>query len=63
MMAFCWSTALTVPLLIIFFKEVLFFWWGWGKLHIRHMKVPRLGVELELQLPAYAEATSHLSRL
>ena len=25
--------------------------------HLRHMDVPRLGVELELQLPAYATAT------
>ena len=27
-------------------------------LHLRHMEVPRLGVELELQLPAYAKATA-----
>ena len=25
--------------------------------HLRHMEVPRLGVELELQLPAYTTAT------
>ena len=27
-------------------------------LRLRHMEVPRLGVELELQLPAYATATA-----
>ena len=26
-------------------------------LHLQHMEVPRLGVESELQLPAYATAT------
>ena len=34
---------------------VLFIFLG---LHLRHMKVPRLGVESELQLPAYASATT-----
>ena len=29
-----------------------------GGLHLQHMEVPRLGVELELQLPAYATATA-----
>ena len=34
-----------------------FFWGGcFLGLHSRHMEVPRLGVELELQLPAYATA-------
>ena len=28
--------------------------------HLQHMEVPRLGVELELQLPAYAIATATL---
>ena len=28
------------------------------QLHLQHMEVPRLGVELELQLPAYATATA-----
>ena len=28
------------------------------RLHLRHMEVPRLGVELELQLPAYITATA-----
>ena len=26
--------------------------------HLQHMEVPRLGVELELQLPGYATATA-----
>ena len=26
--------------------------------HLRHMEVPRLGVELELQMPAYTTATA-----
>ena len=46
--------------------------WGWGSgvqdpfpffvsflgLHLWHMEVPRLGVTLELQLPAYTTATA-----
>ena len=31
---------------------------GLHLLHLRHMEVPRLGVELELQLPATATATA-----
>ena len=31
--------------------------------HLWHMEVPRLGVEWELQLPACATATQHLSRV
>ena len=30
------------------------------RLHLSHMEVPRLGVELELQLPAYITATAML---
>ena len=30
------------------------------QLHLQHMKIPRLGVESELQLPAYAPATAML---
>ena len=33
----------------------LFFFLG---LHPRHMEVPRLGVDLQLQLPAYPAATA-----
>ena len=42
--------------LLFFFLS--FFFLG---LHLQHMEVPRLGVELELQLPAYATATWDLS--
>jgi len=28
--------------------------------HVHHMEVPRLGAELELQLPAYATANSNV---
>ena len=31
---------------------------GFKGLHLRHMEVPRLGVKLELQLPAYTTATA-----
>ena len=34
---------------------ILFFFLG---PHLRHMEVPRLGVELGLQLPTYATATA-----
>ena len=33
---------------------ILYFFQG---LHVQHMEVPRLGVELKLQLPAYTTAT------
>ena len=36
---------------------LLFFWWGGGA-HLWHMEVPRLGVQSELQLPAYTPATA-----
>ena len=29
-----------------------------SELHLQHMEVPKLGVESELQLPAYATATA-----
>ena len=37
------------------FKEIFFFFLG---PLLRHMEVPRLGVESELQLPAYTTATA-----
>ena len=37
-------------------KTYLFIWFL--GLHLRHMQVPRLGVKLELQLPAYTTATA-----
>ena len=39
----------------IFLQFLFFFFFG---LHPWHMEVPRLGVECELQLPAYATATA-----
>ena len=44
-------------------RKFLFFFWGGA--HLQHMEVPRLGVESELQLPAYttATATQDLSRV
>ena len=39
---------------VIFF---LFFIFCFVGLHSRHMEVPRVGVKLELQLPAYTAAT------
>ena len=36
----------------------LFFFFCFLGLHLWHMEVPRLGVELELQLPAYSTATA-----
>ena len=38
-------------------SSILFFFWG-GELHPRHMEIPRLGVKLELQLPAYTTGTA-----
>ena len=35
-----------------------FFFWSFSGPHPRHMEVPRLGVESELQLPAYTTATA-----
>lgn len=39
----------------------LFVFFCFLELHLRHMKVPRLGVKSELQLQAYPTATSDLS--
>ena len=36
-----------------------FFFFGFLGLHPRHREIPSLGVELELQLPAYTTATSN----
>ena len=44
---------------ISFFLSFFFFFLG---LPPRHMEVPRLGVESELQLPAYATATATATR-
>ena len=37
-------------------KFIFFFFFFLGLLHLRHMEVPRLGVESELQLPVYTTA-------
>ena len=38
--------------------EGKFFFFCFLGLHLQHVEVPRLGVELELQLPAYTRATA-----
>ena len=53
----------------IWVSEIVFifilFYFIFGGLHLWHMEVPWLGIELELQLPAYATATAtkDLSRI
>ena len=49
--------------LFIFYFIIIF--WPFLGPHLRHMEVPRLGVELELQLPACAIAAAmwDLSRI
>ena len=42
-------------LVVLLYLFVYFVFLG---LHLQHMGVPRLGVELELQPPAYARATA-----
>ena len=51
----CGISASPLLLLLLFFFVFLSFFLG---LHPRHMKLPKLGVELELELPAYATATA-----
>ena len=41
-----------------FFACICLFVFCFLELYLRHMEVPRLGVKLELQLPAYATATA-----
>ena len=50
---FCTSLCLRLPFLAFFF----FFYCLLG-LHPQHMEASRLGIELELQLPAYTTATA-----
>ena len=38
--------------------DIFGFWGVFLGLHLWHMEVPRLGVQSELQLPAYATATA-----
>ena len=42
---------------VIFFVVFVFFFYFLGP-HPQHMEVPRLGVESELQLPAYTTVTA-----
>ena len=49
------DAAVNKTYLVLSFFFFLFFFLG---LHPRHMEVPRLGIESELQLPAYATATT-----
>ena len=42
--------------LLITTMSIIFFFFL--RLHLQHMEVSRLGVELELQLPAYVTATA-----
>ena len=42
----------------MYFIKKKFVFWSFLGLHLRHMEVPRLGVELELQPPAYTTATA-----
>ena len=50
------------PFVILFntvlVASLLFLFFGFLGLHLCHVEVPRLGVELELQLPAYTTATA-----
>ena len=58
-----WAKKLTPSLEVIF--ECLSFFLFFKRLYLQHIKVPRLGVESELQLPAYttAVATRDLSHI
>ena len=53
-----WGGSLSLPVCLPFSFVLSFFFLG---LHLRHMEVPRLGIESELQLPATATATQDLS--
>ena len=49
---------MTTLLPFLFFLSFFFFFLTFSGLHLRHMEVPRLGIESELQLPAYSTATA-----
>ena len=48
---------LFVTLVFMIFNMIFFFFWSFF-LYLQHMEVASLGVELELQLPAYTTATA-----
>ena len=54
------STQEALFFVFCFFFVFFFFILG---LHLKHIEVPRLGVELELQLPAYSRAHSNAGSL
>ena len=49
-----------VCLMFLFLLVFVFLFSVFLGLHLQHVEVPRLGVRLELQLPAYAMATAML---
>ena len=51
------------PSLLLCIWYILFFFFTFSVLHLRHMEVPRIGVESELQLPAYTTATGRGNQL
>ena len=52
------SLSLSPSLSLFFFFFFFFFFFVYLGPHLWHMEVPRLGVELELQMPAYTTATA-----
>ena len=56
---------MTYHIFFCIWRLLFFFFFPFLWLHLRHMEVPRLGVESELQFPAYttAMATLHLNRI
>ena len=50
-----WSLEGADPVLFFFFFFFFSFVFG---LHLQHMEAPRLGVQSQLQLPAYTTATA-----
>ena len=57
----CNSWLAVFSFFLSFFLSFFFFFFvflSFSELHLRHMEVPRLGVESELWLPAYARTTA-----
>ena len=52
------QSSLTFNMLPYYFLYILIFFSPFLVLHLQHMEVPRLGIKLELQLPAYTKATA-----
>ena len=50
---------MNINIYICEYKNIIYIFGFWFLgLHLWHMEVPRLGAELELQLPAYTTATA-----